>query len=123
MTADASFWELPFDPGVLAGMPGDLFALGEAEPAGAGARVRAEVLEALGRIVQTQLTPRQREIVELYFYVGRTQEEIASELRISQQAVSRQLFGVMRNGRRIGGAINRLRKIAEQQGWDPAEWV
>jgi DNA-directed RNA polymerase specialized sigma24 family protein len=120
---DPNFWELPFDPGELAQLPGDLFAPAEEETTGDGPRLRRAVLDELGRVVRTQLTSRQRQIVELYFYAGRTQEEIAGDLGISQQAVSRQLFGVVRNGRRVGGAMNRLRKIAAELGWDPAEWV
>jgi DNA-directed RNA polymerase specialized sigma24 family protein len=81
------------------------------------------VLAELAEVVRSRLTVRQREIVELYFFAGRTQQEIAAQLGISQQAVSRQLFGVVRDGRRVGGAINRLRRIAVEQGWDPSEWV
>jgi DNA-directed RNA polymerase specialized sigma subunit len=68
----------------------------------------------------TRLTPRQRRIVELYFYEGRTQEEIAAELRISQQVVSRQLFGVVRGGKKVGGALKRLRDACAELG---IEWV
>ncbi|MEY2426161.1 MAG: hypothetical protein QOI61_1733 [Actinomycetota bacterium] len=120
---DAHFWELPFDPGLLAEIPADVFAPADENLDSGAARARREVLEELGDVVRTRLTQRQREIVELYFYAGRTQVEIADELGISQQAVSRQLFGVVRNGRRVGGALNRLRKIAADQGWDPSEWV
>lgn len=118
---DAHFWELPFDPGTFAALPDEVFD--DAPRSDEGARLRQEVLEQLGRVVRTQLTARQREIVELYFFEGRTQQEIALTLSISQQAVSRQLFGVIRKGQRIGGAINRLRKIAADRGWDPEQWV
>jgi hypothetical protein len=37
--------------------------------------------------------------------------------------VSRHLFGALRSGRRIGGAITRLRKLAEELGIDPSDWV
>ena len=72
------------------------------------------------QLVATRLTPRQRRIVELYFYEGRTQQEIAAELGISQQVVSRQLFGVVRNGKKVGGAIKRLRDVCDELG---IEWV
>ena len=85
--------------------------------------MRRQVLDELGQVIRTRLTDRQRQIVELYFFDGATQEAIAEALGISQQAVSRQLFGVVRNGRRVGGAINRLRKIATDLGWDPSKWV
>jgi DNA-directed RNA polymerase specialized sigma24 family protein len=120
---DARFWELPFDPDTLANVPADLFATADDEAPSDGARIRRQVLAELAEVVRSRLTVRQREIVELYFFAGRTQQEIAAELGISQQAVSRQLFGVVRDGRRVGGAINRLRRIAVEQGWDPSEWV
>ena len=119
---DPRFWELPFDPGDFDVLPGEVIDAPVAtDPE--RARVRAEVLNGLADVVRTSLTDKQRLIVERYFYEGRTQQEIAAELGVSQQVVSRQLFGVIRNGRRIGGAIQRLRKICEERGWDPSEWV
>jgi DNA-directed RNA polymerase specialized sigma24 family protein len=116
---DPRFWELPFDPGDLDALPEGVVDA----PAGDPDPVRAEVLAGIAEIVRTGLTDKQRRIVELYFYEGRTQVEIAATLGVSQQVVSRQLFGVIRHGRRIGGAVARLRKICEERGWDPAQWV
>lgn len=119
---DSRFWELPFDPGDLDALPEEVIdAPVDLDPE--RARARAEVLRGLSELVQTSLTAKQRTIVERYFYDGRTQQEIAAELGVSQQVVSRQLFGVIRNGRRVGGAIQRLRKICLDRGWDPSEWV
>ena len=118
---DPRFWELPFDPGDFDALPEDSLDAPEREP-GADA-ARAEALAGLAELVRTSLTARQRQIVEAYFYEGRTQAEIATELGIAQQAVSRQLFGVIRNGRRVGGAIARLRRLCEERGWDPSGWV
>ena len=119
---DPRFWELPFDPGDFDAIPEEVLdAPVDMDPE--RARVRAEVLQGLSEVVQTSLTAKQRIIVERYFYDGRTQQEIAAELGVSQQVVSRQLFGVVRNGRRVGGAIQRLRKICIDRGWDPSEWV
>jgi RNA polymerase sigma factor (sigma-70 family) len=126
---DPSFWEIPVPPEVFDAHEGSVFEfVAEADPAADGSgrareRLRRQAAQELRRLVATSLTERQREIVELYFYLGRTQAEIAAELRISQQAVSRQLFGVMRNGQRVGGAIKRLRALCEAAGLDPEEWV
>lgn len=84
---------------------------------------RDEMLALLRELVATALTPRQREIVDLYFTDGLSQAEIAERLGISQQVVSKQLFGVMREGRRVGGAIRRLRQLCEEHGIDPERWV
>ena len=86
------------------------------------AAARDEVFELLRELVATRLTSRQREIVELTFVEGLSQGEIAARLGISQQVVSKHLFGVVRDGKRIGGALRRLRQLCEEHGIDP-EWV
>ena len=116
------FWELPFDPGDLERLPEEVFgAPGDGTASSSAART--EALAGLAAVVRTELTARQREMVEAYFYEGLTQAEIATRLGISQQVVSRQLFGVVRDGRRVGGAMARLRKICLERGWDPEKWV
>jgi DNA-directed RNA polymerase specialized sigma24 family protein len=120
---DPRFWELTFDPGDFDSLPGDLIGAPEPEVDPVRAAARREALAGIADIVRTGLTAKQRRIVELYFYDGRTQVEIADELGVSQQVVSRQLFGVVREGRRVGGAIARLRKACEALGIDPEKWV
>jgi len=120
LASDERNWrEIPFSPDVL-----DSWHVGaepEDEPEDPKrARLRAELVAALCELVSTRLTDRQRRIVELYFYEGRSQEQIAAELAISQQSVSRQLFGVMREGRKVGGALKRLRDACAELG---IEWV
>lgn len=89
----------------------------------ATATLRDEMLELLRQLVATALTPRQREIVELSFVDGLSQSQIAARLGISQQVVSKSLFGVVRNGRRVGGALRRLRELCDENGIDPEQWV
>jgi predicted DNA-binding protein YlxM (UPF0122 family) len=62
------------------------------------------------------LSPRQHEIIELYFFNGLNQREIAEKLDISQQSVSEHLYGKIRNGRAVGGALRKLRKACIKQG-------
>ena len=85
--------------------------------------VREEMYELLRQLVATGLTERQRQLVELAFTEQLTQAEIAERLGISQQVVSKQLYGVVRDGKRIGGAIRRLRQLCEEHGLDPEQWV
>ena len=120
---DPRFWELPFDPGDLDALPEELVDAPERDEDPARAVARAEAIASIAEIVRTGLTAKQRVIVERYFYDGRTQQEIAAEIGISQQVVSRQLFGVVRNGRRVGGAVQRLRRLCEARGVDPEKWV
>lgn len=120
---DPTFWELPFDPGDLDLLPEVVVDAPASTLDPEQERARKEALAGIAEIVRSGLTDKQRRIVELYFYDGRTQQEIAAALGISQQVVSRQLFGVIRDGRRIGGAIARMRTLCEDNGWDPSQWV
>lgn len=118
MSEERSWREIPFSPDVLDAWHIDA---GPDEPEDPKrARLRAELIAVLRELVSSRLTDRQRRIVELYFYGGRTQQEIAAELGITQQVVSRQLFGVVRNGKKVGGAIKRLRDVCDELG---IRWV
>lgn len=87
-------------------------------------RERAERIEtlwpAIRAIIDEVLTPRQREVIHLCFFEELNQREIAEKLGISQQSVSEHLYGKMRNGRAVGGALRKLRKICGKRGirWD-----
>jgi RNA polymerase sigma factor (sigma-70 family) len=106
------------------GRQGSLFdPFGVTDVDEATADLRDEMLELLRQLVATALTPRQREIVELSFVDGLSQAQIAARLGISQQVVSKSLFGVVRDGRRVGGALRRLRQLCEENGIDPERWV
>ncbi len=125
-----AFWEISIDPETLERMlvePDflDQLLITPEEEQGAldRARIRQEALEQIHVLIQTRLTPRQRQVVELYFHRDMTQQEIALELGLSQQVVSKHLFGVLRDGQRVGGAMAKLRKAAEKLGIDPQKWV
>ncbi len=61
------------------------------------------------RAVATTLTAKQREAVELFFFEGLSQSEIARRIGVSQQVVEKRLHGATRDGRRVGGALAKLR--------------
>jgi len=67
-------------------------------------------------IMAKVLTDRQSGIVYLYFFADLNQRQISERLGISQQAVSEHLYGKMRNGRAVGGALRKLRKACAKQG-------
>jgi RNA polymerase sigma factor (sigma-70 family) len=117
---DHTYWEISVDPNVLARFPA-----AESEPPRdpQKQRILDQAVAQLRTIIESGLTPRQREIVQAYFFDGRTEAEIAQQLGIAQQVVSRHLFGALRAGRRTGGAIAKLRKLAEALGIDPEKWV
>jgi len=72
-----------------------------------------DVKPVVGQVLDTRLTRRQREVLKLYYFHGKTQEDIATILDLTQSTVSRHLFGTMRRGRKVGGAIPKLKRIIE----------
>ena len=127
---DPRFWEISVDPQVLEAVLPEpdflehLFRDAEDERlAQEKEQIKQEAVAQIRQIIKTQLTPKQRRIVEMYFYEGKTQQEIAQDLGINQQVVSKHLFGVLRNGRKVGGAVKKLRKLCEKSGVDPKKWV
>ena len=95
---------MPESAGLLAG-----------EPSEGAAEARLRVNEEMGLILHVMVleaafTKQQREILDLYYFEGHTQVEIAIALGISQPTVSLHLRGKKRGGRDVGGALNKLRK-------------
>ena len=69
------------------------------------------VMPLIVEVIHQDLTDRQREVVTLYFSSpGLTQTSVARLLRISQPTVNQHLNGKKRSGKRIGGAMRRIRK-------------
>ena len=61
------------------------------------------------------LTSRQQQVIQLYFIYQLRQVQITKILRISQPTVSQHISGKKRNGKKIGGSINKIRKTILQK--------
>jgi hypothetical protein len=73
-----------------------------------------QLRQAYWKIIYTQLTPRQKQVLRLCAD-GYTQIEIAKKLNVNQSSVTKSINGNCdyRNGRRVyGGSRRKLRKIA-----------
>jgi DNA-binding CsgD family transcriptional regulator len=76
--------------------------------------LREDLKKEFWRLVETELTPRQRQVIKLYS-LGYTQIEIAKQLNVNQSSVTKSINGNCdyRNGRRVyGGARKKLRTLA-----------
>lgn len=75
-----------------------------------------QLIPRLMEIIENELTPKQRQAVILYFFGQKTQEEIGRLMGIPHQVVSQHIYGIRRNGKKIGGAIAKIRKACEERG-------
>lgn len=73
-----------------------------------------EVAPVVRTLIDDHLTQRQQEVLKLYYYYGKTQEDIAVILNLSQSTVSRHLYGTVRDGKKVGGALTKLRKLIDR---------
>ncbi len=113
------FWEIPVPPDYFDQLTTEdhlWYQASSDEFSNARHIKRQKVLKQIRQIITKELTDRQNECVRLYFYEGKTQDEIGDILGISRRVVSQHLFGVTRGGRRIGGAINKIRKMCRKLG-------
>lgn len=112
------FWEVPAGAGLIENTPAERGLWYETdidrERRHALGEFFQSVMPAVTEIIAEKLTARQREVLELYYFHNLTQEDIAERLRLSQSTVSRHLFGTTRNGRKVGGAVPKLRKAVER---------
>ena len=74
------------------------------------------MMPAIRAVMDEVLTDRQREVVCFYFFENMNQRQIAETLGIAQQSVSERLYGKIRNGRAVGGALRKLRKACSRRG-------
>lgn len=125
-----SFWEINVDPEVLESALVEpdfleqlLISPEDEQVSLEKEQLKDEAVDQIKELIRIRLTSRQRQIIEMYFYESKTQREIAETLGINQQVVSKHLFGVLRDGRQVGGAVRKLRRLCEKLGIDPQKWV
>ena len=120
---DPEHWEIPVDPEHLYRFPSSEGLHHESEE---DARARQErtdwvrrAFPVVEKLIEQVLTDRQKQIVRMYFPERMTEKEIAGKLGLSTTSVSQHLFGKVRGGKRVGGAIPKLRRrLSEDDGWD-----
>lgn len=115
---NSDFWEVSAEAGYLENLPVDRGLWFETEEDSdrrqAFSEFFAEVKPVVFQLVDAKLTKRQMEIVKLHYLYGKTQEDIATILDLTQSTVSRHLFGTVRGGKKVGGAIPKLRKVIDK---------
>ena len=111
---DSAFWEIRVDPETLGRFSSETCLHYESEEEVEAKQREWNWADRMMPVVMNKidevLTPRQKEIVRMYYLDQMTEHEIAGELGISASSVSQHLFGKVRGGKRVGGAIPKLRK-------------
>ncbi len=114
------FWEISFDFGKLTEFDSRRSLRYETESERESRWVREDWQEQfmprLMEIIQNELTPKQRQALMLYFFGQKTQEEIGQIMGIPHQVVSQHIYGIRRDGKKIGGAIAKIRRVCNEQG-------
>lgn len=64
-----------------------------ADDAGTNTELIEKVKCTMAKVIKNELTPRQREIIVLYYYKGLGVSEIADKLRLAPSTVSRTIKG------------------------------
>jgi len=75
-----------------------------------------EITPLIMEIIENDLTEMQRNCIKLHFLCRRTREEVAHILGISRRVVTQHIYGIRRNGKRVGGGIKKIRKICQKRG-------
>lgn len=117
------FWEVRLDPNDLDHYPNEAGIWFDSEPDEAPRQQHQQRLKSILRpvldLIEAGLTDKQRQAVLLYFMHQKTQDEVAQIMGVSRRVVSQHLFGIRRNGKHIGGAIPKIRKLCRQRGIQP----
>lgn len=83
---------------------------------------RKQMFSVVLEIIESELTQMQRECLKLYFFREKTQADVATILGISRRVVSQHIFGIRRNGKKVGGAIKKIRKVCKKRGIQIADY-
>lgn len=112
------FWEIPAGSDYLEALPAEAALWYDTEVDRerryAFSDFFQDVKPVVFDLIERKLTGRQKEVVKLYYLYGKTQEDIATILELTQSTVSRHLFGTVRGGKKVGGAIPKLRKLIDK---------
>ena len=116
---DPQFWEIVFAPDKLDKFSDEDAIWRETEEE---RQIRyekeekeSEIFPLIMEIIENDLTEMQRNCIKQHFLCRRTREEIAYKLGISRRVVTQHIYGIRRNGKRVGGGIKKIRKICQQR--------
>ena len=78
--------------------------------------LRAELLKEVMKIINSCLTKKQKAVMRMTYFEGKTQDEISAELGKNQSTISKSLKGNLdyNNQKRYGGAIKKIKRLCAE---------
>ena len=114
------FWEIVFPPGEMDNFSEEAAIWYETEEEKElryeKEDKRRNVIPLIIEIIENELTDMQRNCIKLHFLYDRTRDEVASTLGISRRVVAQHIYGIRRDGKRVGGGIKKIKRICEERG-------
>jgi RNA polymerase sigma factor (sigma-70 family) len=80
-------------------------------------KLKLELMQEVMSIIENDLTPRQREVIKMWYLEGKTQTEISVLLGNDQSAISKTISGNIdysNKKKRYGGAIKKMQKLCRK---------
>jgi DNA-directed RNA polymerase specialized sigma subunit len=74
-----------------------------------------QILPVIMEIIENELTDMQKTCIKMHFINEKTREEVANSLGISRRVVTQHIYGIRRQGKRVGGGIEKIKKLCRQR--------
>jgi DNA-directed RNA polymerase specialized sigma24 family protein len=116
---DPQFWEIGVEPDLL-----DRFSEQDAiwyetederEQRYQKEDKKFQILPVIMEIIENELTDMQKTCIKMHFIHEKTREEVANTLGISRRVVTQHIYGIRRQGKRVGGGIEKIKKLCRQR--------
>ena len=76
---------------------------------------KLQIMPVIMEIIESELTDMQKTCIMLHFIHEKTRDEVANTLGISRRVVTQHIYGILRQGKRVGGGIEKIKKICNQK--------
>jgi len=76
---------------------------------------KKQILPIILDIIENDLTDMQKLCIKMHFIHERSRDEVAQALGISRRVVTQHIFGIYRQGKRVGGGIEKIKKICQKR--------
>jgi len=76
---------------------------------------KLQLMPAIMEIIENELTDMQKTCIMLHFLHEKTRDEVANTLGISRRVVTQHIYGIRRQGKRVGGGIEKIKKICQKR--------